>query len=86
MPNVVSIRKVGAIAGQITYQAKIKYPHEPVYTVLFHGSAYGDGEPIVMQWESRGGAGEAQTFVTNPGRFGSFGPEWVRRFFSDEEA
>lgn len=81
-PQVESIKKVGAMAGQITYQAKVKYPHEPVYTILFHGESKGQG-PVVMQHQNSLG-NDTQTFVTDPSRFGVFGPEWVRRFFNEE--
>lgn len=62
-------------AGQVSYSVPVAYPGEATTTVTFVGSTYGG--PVVMASPSG-----AQTFVTDPGRFGTFGPEWVRRFFS----
>lgn len=42
--------------------------------ITFVGSTYGG--PVVMI------TSEIQTFVTDPGRFGEFGVEWVERFLA----
>lgn len=70
-----SIKRLPGIAGQIAYEATVTYEGEEPSTVTFIGSVYGG--PVVMVTESG-----AQTFVTDPGRFGGFGEEWVRRFFA----
>lgn len=74
MSEVQSIRKHRGVAGAVAYEATVTYPGEDARLVTFHGSAYGG--PVVMV------AGGHQTFVTDPGRFGEFGEEWVRRFFA----
>ena len=76
-PRLGNIRSFGKIAGQIGYTVEVTYPGEDARFVNFIGSRYGG--PVVML------TGTAQTFVTDPGRFGAFGEdgeEWVRRFFA----
>jgi hypothetical protein len=76
--EILSIRKVSGIAGQTEIRATVRYPDEEASTVSFVGSeAYGG--PVVMVSETG-----TQVFVTDPSRFGSFGTEWVRRFFGEE--
>lgn len=74
-PKLSQIRRRNGVAGQISYSVDVTYPGEPTETLTFVGSVYGG--PVVMV--SPNGA---QAFVTDPQRFGSFGPEWVRRFFN----
>lgn len=74
-PTLGTIRKEAGIAGQVAYSVTVTYPGEDQRTVRFVGSVY--GPPIVMVTPSNPGG----TFVQDPGRFGEFGPEWVRRFF-----
>ncbi len=63
------ITRRGGIAGQVQIDATVGEGR----VVSFVGSeAYGG--PVVMIGESG-----AQTFVTDPGRFGSFGTDWVKR-------
>lgn len=72
-----SVRKIvkrNGVAGQVEYVATVEYPGEEPSRVSFVGSVYGG--PVVMVTESG-----AQMFVTDPSRFGTFGPEWIRRFF-----
>jgi hypothetical protein len=71
---VSNVRRHAGIAGQFSVTADVAYPDEPVRSVEFVGSVYGG--PVVMRTPA------VETFVTDPGRFGDFGPEWVRRFFS----
>lgn len=73
-PKLGEIRRENGIAGQISYSVAVTYPGEAASTVQFIGSTYGG--PVVMV-----SANGTQTFVEDPGRFGPFGPEWVRRFF-----
>lgn len=66
------------IAGQFNLTAEVTYPGEPTYEVTFVGSTYGTPGPVVMVTEDLN-----ETFVTDPGRFGStFNPSWVRAFFA----
>jgi hypothetical protein len=74
MTTVHSIRKSAGIAGQFSVTARVEYPGEGRSTVTFVGSHYGG--PVVMR------TGGVETFVTDPGRFGEFGTDWVRRFFT----
>lgn len=62
------IRKRNGIAGQ--YSLTVDTEDGPL---TFVSSSYGG--PVVMITPSG-----VQTFVTDPGRFGDFGVEWVRRF------
>lgn len=72
--TVQSITKTGGIAGQVRLTAAVQYPGEDTSTVSFVGSVYG-GPVVYISSDGH------QTFVTDPSRFGTFGPEWVRRFF-----
>jgi len=75
MPNVKSVSRVNGVAGQLAYVATVEYEGEPDSVVTFVGSTYGG--PVVMVTPSG-----AQTFVTDPDRFGRFSPRWVRAFFA----
>ena len=75
MVTIGKITKQSGVAGQVSYSVPVTYEDEDTHDVTFVG--YRDGGPVVMILE-----GGAQTFVTDPGRFGTFGPDWVRRFFS----
>lgn len=75
-PKLGEIRRENGIAGQISYSVAVTYPGESASTVQFVGSSYGG--PVTMVTASG-----MQTHVDDPGRFGEFGPEWVRRFFAD---
>lgn len=68
----MTIRKTQGIAGQVAYSAKM--PDGTAIT--FYGSEVYGG-PVVMEINGH------QAFVTDPGRFGDFGREWVERFLSD---
>ena len=74
-PKLGAITRTNGIAGQVSYSTTVQYEGETANPVTFVGSTYGG--PVVLI-NNLGG----QTFVTDPGRFGSFGPEWVRRFFA----
>lgn len=75
--EVLSVKKTGGLAGQIRYTAAVRYPEEDTSTVSFVGSVYGG--PVVMVTE---GFPEG-VFVTDPGRFGTFGSGWVEKFFEE---
>lgn len=74
-PTVTNVRRHAGIAGQFSVSADVTYAGEGTERVAFVGSVYGG--PVVMQTP-----GGAEVFVTDPGRFGDFGTEWVRRFFA----
>ena len=76
-PTIGAIRRHNGIAGQISYTVDVTYPGEPTETLTFVGNVYGG--PVVMVTPAG-----TQTFVTDPQRFGTFGPEWVRRFFTND--
>jgi hypothetical protein len=75
MQTIHSIRKQTGIAGQFAVIAEVQYPDEPKRRVEFVGSTYGG--PVVMRHDS------FETFVSDPGRFGEFGEQWVRRFLEN---
>lgn len=66
----MKIKRSAGIAGQ--YSLTATTDDGPL---TFVGSVYGG--PVVMITPSG-----MQTFVTDPGRFGDFGEEWVRRFLA----
>jgi hypothetical protein len=90
-PHIHYVRKRAGIADQFQVDARVSYPDEEPRDVSFVGSVYGG--PVIMRteisrnvstleeadwWETE----TIETFVTDPGRFGDFGTEWVRRFFA----
>lgn len=74
-PAVGKVSRLNGPAGQIVCTVTVTYPDEEPRVVSFSGSSYGG--PVVMITDA------GQTFVTDPGRFGEFGTEWVRRFFGE---
>lgn len=73
-PTLSPIRRHRGLAGQFGLQVTVTYPGEDPRVVEFVGSAYGG--PVLMVTDTD------QLFVTDPDRFGAFGPAWVRRFFA----
>lgn len=73
-PELGTITRINAVAGQYKYRVPVTYPGEATSVVEFVGNEYGG--PIVVISSSG-----AQTFVSEPERFGEFSPEWVRRYF-----
>jgi hypothetical protein len=78
MPTTVhDIRRTRGIAGQYSLIARVESDQDDAPRVVeFVGSVYGG--PVVMR------LGELETFVSDPGRFGEFGEDWVRRFFQED--
>jgi hypothetical protein len=76
-PVLGKIVRHSGIAGQLAYSTSVTYAGEPSSVVTFTGNVYGGPVVMVTPGMPRG------TFVTDPERFGSFGPAWVRRFFGD---
>lgn len=74
-PTLSRIFKRTGIAGQVTYTVFVTYPGEDASRIEFIGSVYGG--PVVMVTPGN----PTGVFVTDPSRHGTFGPEWVRRFF-----
>ena len=77
-PQIGKIHRDNGVAGQVSYTTEVTYPDEPTRTIQFVGSVYGG--PVVMVT-----ANGQQDLVADPGRFGEFGPDWVRRFFGDTD-
>jgi hypothetical protein len=73
--TIHNIRRHAGVAGQFSVTADVQYPGEERRNVEFVGSVYGG--PVLMR------TGPVEAFVTDPGRFGKFGPDWVRRFFTN---
>lgn len=73
-PTVTKVFRRNGVAGQFAVQATVTYPGEDPRVVEFVGSSYGG--PVLMVTE------HDQVWVTDPGRFGTFGRTWVRKFFA----
>lgn len=65
---MAAIRKQSGVAGQISFTASTDDG-----PLTFVGSVYGG--PVVMVLPSG-----VQTFVSDAGRFGEFGEQWVENF------
>lgn len=77
--KIVTIKRNAGIAGQFSVAVTVSFPEGDDCTAEFVGSSYGEPGPVIMV--SPAGA---QTFVTDPGRFGAtFGEKWVRRFVEE---
>ncbi len=74
-PTLSKVTRRAGIAGQFEVSAEVTYPGEAPETIRFIGSTHGG--PVVMVTPTG-----AQLFVSDPDRFGAFGTEWVRRFFT----
>lgn len=73
-PAVTKVFQRKGVAGQFSVQATVTHPGEDPRVVEFVGSTYGG--PVLMVTD------HGETWVTDPGRFGTFGKAWVRRFFA----
>lgn len=73
-PTLTKLRRHKGLAGQFGVECTVTYPGEEPRVVEFVGSVYGG--PVLMVTD------HDQTWVTDPSRFGEFGLDWVRRFFS----
>lgn len=73
-PTVTKLFQRKGIAGQFSVQATVTYPGEEPRVVDFVGSVFGG--PVLMVTDL------GETWVTEPGRFGTFGKSWVRKFFA----
>lgn len=79
-PKIVgTITRTTGVAGQIAYDVTVQYPDEPPMRCGFVGSIYGG--PVVAISPTFG-----QTFVSDPARFGTFSPIWIRRYFLGSDA
>ena len=76
-PRILKISRGKTFAGQRSITAEVQYPGENPSRVEFVGPSIGGPGPVVMISRPSG----HQTFVTDPSRFGNFGPDWVWRFF-----
>lgn len=72
-PTVTKVFRRNGVAGQFAVQATVTYPGEEPRVVEFVGSTYGG--PVLFISDT------FQTWVDDPGRFGTFGKGWVTRFF-----
>lgn len=73
-PTLGTIRRHNGVAGQFALAVTVTYPGEDPRIVEFVGSCYGG--PVLMVTD------HGECWVTDPGRFGEFGKDWVRRFFA----
>ena len=74
-PKILKISRGVTFAGQRDIAVDVQYPGEPPTRVEFVGPSGNIAGPVVMVLRGH------QTFVSDPARFGPFGPAWVRRFF-----
>jgi len=73
-PTVTKLFRRKGVAGQFAIQGTVTYPGEEPRVVEFVGSVYGG--PVLMVTDL------GETWVTDPGRFGTFGKGWFLRFFA----
>jgi hypothetical protein len=73
-PTVTKLFQRRGVAGQFSVQCTLIYPGEDPQIVEFVGSVYGG--PVFMVTDT------SETWVTQPGRFGTFGKAWVKRFYA----
>jgi hypothetical protein len=78
VPTLGKIVRHSGIAGQLAYSVAVSYAGEPSTVVTFTSSVYGGPVVMITPGNTRG------VFVSEPNRFGAFGPEWVRRFFGGQ--
>jgi hypothetical protein len=79
MPELGEIKRQMGVAGQVSYTVPITYADEETDTVTFVGNVGGGSVFLVTSDDPDG------VLVSEPGRHGDFGPEWVRRFFAGDE-
>lgn len=75
-PTLGTIKRRNGAAGELVYTVDVTYPGEDPGKITFVGSVYGG--PVVMITPAG-----TQTFVRHASDLGKFGPEWVRRFFTE---
>ena len=74
-PKILKVHRGQSFAGQRSIAVDVQCPGEPTTGVEFVGPSGDIAGPVVMVVRGH------QTFVSDPARFGPFGPAWVRRFF-----
>jgi hypothetical protein len=77
-PVLGEIHKERGVAGQVAYRVAVTYPGESARVSRFVGNVLGG--PVWAELD--GPIGGVGVWVRDPGRFGEFGPEWVRRFYA----
>ena len=80
-PEVISVRKVcKGVTGMVGIKATVQYLDQEPEATMFYGypKEYG---PVVMEWH--GINGRTQVFVSDAGRHGAFGTQWVRNFYAE---
>jgi hypothetical protein len=80
-PPALSIKYLGNIARSTVYGVTVTFPNSFPKYYQFVGPQRGPG-PVVML--SYGGTHERDIF--RPGRYGKFGPDWIRNYFSEPRA
>lgn len=76
-PTLGKITRTAVVMGFVRYAVDVTYGGEPPMRVAFQGVDKETGGTVVMMTPGNPGG----TFVSDPGRHGAFGAEWVRRFF-----
>ncbi len=78
-PQISTVVRAGHLADMTAYAVNVTYPGENPSRVTFVGMVAESTGPIVMMTPGN----PRGIFVTDPSRFGAFGPNWVRRFFTE---
>jgi len=79
MPVIHEVKETGQLADRRGLAVLVQYPDEPPVRVFFTGPTHGMG-PVCMSTEHF----REPVIVSEPSRYGDeFGPEWVRRYFSE---
>jgi hypothetical protein len=83
MAQIVALRKVNGVAGQVQYVATIQYDDGDKRVYAFVGSEYGAPGPVYYIADINHPADAL--IVTRPERFGvRFNESWVRNFYAPQ--
>ena len=78
MPRIIKITDHGSMGGQRAFVVKIRHPSDVIPSrVEFVGPSGNMVGPVVMITDKG-----RQVSVSDPGRFGPFNREWIKRFFA----
>lgn len=75
-PRILKISRGKSFADRRVFVVDVQYPGEEPMRVEFAGPSRDIVGPVVMVLKGQ------QTFVHDPSRFGTFGRDWIRRFYA----
>lgn len=76
-PRILKISRGKSFADRRVFVVDVQYPGEELMRVEFAGPSRDIVGPVVMVLN-----GGQQMFVHDPSRFGTFGQDWIRRFYA----